>query len=157
MRRPGYDAALSAAEARGEDLLSGAGGVKNLYDLRLFLEGALVRNAALHARKDDISAMRQALEANQGAIPDSARFYATDAASMPCFTKFRRTRFFPHAQGFTAPPAGPALGAHHAGIALDAIAVNYLSHREIFQAISSSVTGRSRSAALENHLSAAWE
>jgi GntR family transcriptional regulator, sialic acid-inducible nan operon repressor len=154
VRRPGYDAALSAADGVVSHLLSGAGGVKNLYDLRVFLEGALVRNAALHARKDDISAMRQALEANQGAIPDSACFYATDVGFHAVFYEVPQNPVFPAVhKAFTA-----WLAPHWERMprSPERNRVNYLSHREIFQAIIERDPDAAERA-LENHLSAAWE
>lgn len=75
------------------------GGVKSLYDIRIFLEAALVRHAAKHARKEDIEAPKQALDANEAAIPDSQRFYCTDVPFTPCFTTSRKTRSFVDPQG----------------------------------------------------------
>ena len=80
VRRPGYDAALAAADGVVGHLLAQSGGVKNLYDTRIFLEASLVRQAARQALKDDIEALKRALDANEAAIPDSAAFYQTDVA-----------------------------------------------------------------------------
>ena len=154
VRRPGYDAALSAAGGVVSHLLSGAGGVKNLYEVRVFLEAALVRNAALHARKDDISAMRQALEANQGAIPDSSRFYATDVGFHAVFYEVPQNPVLPAVhKAFTA-----WLAPHWERMprSPERNRVNYLSHREIFQAIIERDPDMAERA-LQNHLSAAWE
>ena len=154
VRRPGYDAALSAAGGVVSHLLSGAGGVKNLYEVRVFLEAALVRNAALHARKDDISAMRQALEANQGAIPNSSRFYATDVGFHAVFYEVPQNPVLPAVhKAFTA-----WLAPHWERMprSPERNRVNYLSHREIFQAIIERDPDMAERA-LQNHLSAAWE
>ncbi|SIN83535.1 FCD domain-containing protein [Vannielia litorea] len=80
VRKPGYDAAISAMESVVHHLLNNSGGVKNLFDTRILVEGALVRQAAQQARKDDIAALKAALEANQVAIDDSEEFYRTDRA-----------------------------------------------------------------------------
>jgi len=80
VRKPGFDAAVEAVEGIVTRLLSEGEGVKNLFDTRILIEAALVRQAALEARKEDIAALRQALEANNAAIPDSGRFYETDVA-----------------------------------------------------------------------------
>jgi len=42
------------------------------------VETALVRQAALHAEKDDVAALKQALEENRAAIDDSEHFWRTD-------------------------------------------------------------------------------
>ena len=80
VRRPGPEAALAAAGGVVEHLLRDGPGVKNLYDIRILLEGALVRHAALNARKDDIAALARALAVNEAAIPEAEGFYATDVA-----------------------------------------------------------------------------
>ena len=154
VRRPGYDAALSALGGIVDQLMDQTGTVKNLYDMRVFLEAALVRHAALHARKDDIATLRAALEANEGAIVDSERFYATDMAFHAVFYDLPRNPVMPAIhRAFTAwlrphwerMPRSPERNR-----------VNYLSHREIYQGIvERDPDGAER--ALNGHLSAAWE
>ncbi|MCJ7874079.1 FCD domain-containing protein [Phaeobacter sp. J2-8] len=80
VRKPGYDAAISAMETVVSHLLNNSGGVKNLFDTRILVEGALVRQAAQQAQRDDIAALKSALEANGAAIDDSEEFYRTDRA-----------------------------------------------------------------------------
>ena len=80
VRKPGYDSAISAMESVVHHLLNNSGGVKNLFDTRILVEAALVRQAAQQARKDDIAALKTALEANEAAIDDSEQFYRTDRA-----------------------------------------------------------------------------
>lgn len=80
VRKPGYDAAISAMETVVHHLLNNSGGVKNLFDTRILVEGALVRLAAQQAQRDDIAALKTALEANEAAIDDSEEFYRTDRA-----------------------------------------------------------------------------
>ncbi|WP_226781441.1 FCD domain-containing protein [Oceaniglobus trochenteri] len=80
VRKPGYDAAISALETVVSHLLKNAGGVKNLFDTRILVESALVRQAAQQAQRDDIAALKAALEANEAAIDDSDEFYRTDRA-----------------------------------------------------------------------------
>lgn len=80
VRTPGYDAAIQAVGSIVSRLLSVKGGVRNLFDLRIMMEAALVREAALHANKDHIRRMKDALAANGAAIDDSQRFFETDVA-----------------------------------------------------------------------------
>lgn len=80
VRKPGYDAAISALENVVTHLLSDQNGVRNLFDTRIMIEVSLVRRAARHAVKEDIAALKAALEANEAAIPDSDLFYQTDRA-----------------------------------------------------------------------------
>ncbi len=154
VRRPGYDAALGALGGVATHLLSERAGVKNLYDVRVFLEAALVRNAALHARKEDIAQLRQALSQNHEAIADSARFYATDVAFHAVLYEVPRNPVFPAIhRAFTswlAPqwermPRSPERNR-----------VNYLSHSEVFSAIVERDADAAENA-LRNHLAAAWE
>ncbi|HEY8576910.1 MAG TPA: FCD domain-containing protein [Devosia sp.] len=154
VRRPGYDAALSALGGIVNQLMGQAGTVKNIYDTRVFLEAALVRHAALHARKDDLALLRQALEANEAAIGNSAAFYVTDIAFHAMFYELPRNPVMPAIQraftGWLQPhwqrmPRSPERNR-----------VNYLSHRAIYQAIAErDPDGAER--ALNGHLAAAWE
>lgn len=80
VRKPGYEAAISAMESVVLHLLNNSGGVKNLFDTRILVEAALVRQAAQQAGKDDIAALKAALVANEAAINDSDEFYRTDRA-----------------------------------------------------------------------------
>lgn len=78
VRKLGYDAAVHAAGSVVAHLLDQPGGLKNLFDTRIMVETALVRQAALHAEKDDVAALKQALEENRAAIDDSEHFWRTD-------------------------------------------------------------------------------
>lgn len=154
VRRPGYDAALSAVGGVVSHLLSGSSGVKNLYDVRVFLEAALVRNAALSARKDDIAALRAALQANEQAIPDSERFYATDVGFHAVLYDIPRNPVFPALhRAFTS-----WLAPHWERMlrSPERNRINYLSHRSIFDAIVERDADAAERA-LQNHLGAAWE
>lgn len=154
VRRPGYDAALSAVGGVVSHLISSSSGVKNLYDTRVFLEAALVRHAALHARKEDIAALRSALVANELAIADSERFYATDVAFHAVLYAVPRNPVFPSVhKAFTS-----WLAPHWERMprAPERNRVNYLSHREICDAIIER-DPEAGERALHNHLAAAWE
>jgi DNA-binding FadR family transcriptional regulator len=154
VRRPGYDAALSAVGGIVSHLLSDSSGVKNLYDTRVFLEAALVRHAALHARKDDIAALRSALGANEQAIPDSQSFYATDVAFHAVLYEVPRNPVLPSVhKAFTS-----WLSPHWERMlrSPERNRINFLSHREICEAILERDPDAAERA-LQNHLAAAWE
>lgn len=154
VRRPGYDAALAAAGGVVGHLLAQNSGVKNLYDVRVFLESALVRNAATNARKDDIANLRMALEANERAIPDSALFYATDVAFHAVLYEVPGNPVFPAIhKAFTA-----WLAPHWEKMlrSPERNRINYLSHRAIFDAIVDRDPDAAERA-LQSHLGAAWE
>jgi DNA-binding FadR family transcriptional regulator len=78
--KPGYDTAITVVESVVAQLLGQPGGVRNLFDLRIMMEAALARQAALTASKTDIQRLKEALAANEAAIDNSAQFYATDTA-----------------------------------------------------------------------------
>ncbi|MGH1466078.1 MAG: FCD domain-containing protein [Cognatishimia sp.] len=78
VRKPGYDAAFVAIESVVSHLLHEPGGVRNLFDTRILIEAMLVREAAKHAEKSDLVALKSALQANEDAIEDSDAFYQTD-------------------------------------------------------------------------------
>jgi GntR family transcriptional regulator, sialic acid-inducible nan operon repressor len=154
VRRPGIDAAFSAVGGVVSHLLRDKGGVKNLYDTRILLEAGLVRHAALHARKDDIAALRDALARNEKAIPDPVEFDRTDVEF--------------HAV-FYAIPGNPVLPAIHRAFvswlfdhwqsmarSAEQNAAYHFSHREIFQFILERDPDAAETALL-GHLNAAWE
>lgn len=154
VRRPGYDAALSAVGGIVSHLLSNNSGVKNLYDTRVFIEAALVRHAALHARKQDIAALRLALAANEQAIHDSARFYTTDVAFHAVLYEVPRNPVLPSVhKAFTS-----WLSPHWERMlrSPERNRINFLSHREICEAIVERDPDAAERA-LQNHLAAAWE
>lgn len=154
VRRPGYDAALAAADGVVCHLLAQSGGVKNLYDTRIFLEASLVRHAALQARKEDIEALKRALDANGAAIPDSAAFYSTDVAFHAVLYEIPKNPVFPAIhRAFTAwlapnwvkMPRSPERNQ-----------VNFHRHSDIYHAIRDRDPDAAE-AALNAHLNAAWE
>ena len=154
VRRPGPEAALAAAGGVVEHLLREPGGVKNLYDTRILLEGALVRHAALRARKEDVAALARALAANEAAIPDSERFYATDVAFHAVLYDVPRNPILPAVhKAFTA-----WLSEHWLRMprSPERNRVNFLRHRDIFLAIQDRDPDAAE-AALASHLNAAWE
>lgn len=154
VRRPGYDAALAAADGVVGHLLAQSGGVKNLYDTRIFLEASLVRQAARQALKDDIEALKRALDANEAAIPDSAAFYRTDVAFHAVLYDIPKNPVFPAIhKAFTA-----WLAPHWVKMprSPERNRVNFLRHSDIYHAIRDRDPDAAE-AALNAHLNAAWE
>lgn len=80
VRTPGYDAAIQAVSSIVGRLLGSENGVRSLFDLRVMMEAALAREAALNANKDHIQRLKAALEANAAAIHDNREFFETDIA-----------------------------------------------------------------------------
>ena len=128
VRKPGYDAAMHAVGSVVGHLLEQPGGIKNLFDTRILVEVALVREAALHAGKDDVAALRQALEENCAAIGDSERFWDTDLAFhgvlyritgnpvLPAIHKAYRAWLSPHWRKPSLPEHNQAIYREHKGI-----------------------------------------
>lgn len=154
VRRPGPEAALAAAGGVAAHLLHEPGGVRNLYDTRILVEAALVREAALHARKDDLAALARALDANEAAIPEAERFYATDVAFHAVLYELPRNPILPAVhKAFTA-----WLSGHWGRMprSPERNRVNWLRHRDIHAAIRDRDPDAAE-AALRAHLASAWE
>ena len=154
VRKPNYSGAIAAISQVVWPLLTQQGGVKNLYETRVFIERALVRDAATAARKDDILELREALAANQKAIDDSDRFYQTDIAFHGVLYRIPDNPVFPAIHhGFVSwlsPQWDQMLRSPDRNL------VNYKSHEAIFRAIEERDPDAAEEA-LINHLKAAWE
>lgn len=154
IRKPGMETALDITTPIVQQLLGSRGGVENLYKMRVFIETGLVRHAAVHADKNGISQLRQALQANEAAIDNSDNFYQTDTAFHAVLYELGDNPILPavHA-GFTswlAPhwdrmPRMPERNQQ-----------NYLAHEQIFNCILDRDPDAAE-AALKQHLNRAWE
>ncbi|WDR03956.1 FCD domain-containing protein [Devosia algicola] len=154
VRKPDYESALHAVSGVVRHLLADQGGVKNLYQSRLFIERALVREAAVSADKQDIADLKQALAANQAAISDSLEFYRTDTAFHGALYRVIRNPIFPAIhEGYTA-----WLAPHWSKMlrSPERNAMNYRAHEAIMNAILERDPAAAE-AALTEHLNAAWE
>lgn len=80
VRRPSFDTAFKTVDKVVASLLAEPQGVRDLFETRILVEAALVRQAATEATEEDIRALRDALESNEAAIEDSELFYLTDKA-----------------------------------------------------------------------------
>ncbi len=78
VRKPSFDTALDTVGNVVNRLLEEESGVKNLFDMRVMVEVALSRNAATQANREDISRLKEALEANEAEIYNMDRFFETD-------------------------------------------------------------------------------
>ncbi|CAJ1369861.1 MAG: FCD domain-containing protein [Roseibium album] len=154
VRKPDYATVLHACGNVVQHLLTERSGIKNLYDSRVFIERALVREAALAARKEDIVNLRAALEDNRNAISDSSEFYRTDVAFHGVLYRIPRNPIFPTIhEGYTswlAPQWDRMLRSPERN------EVNYLAHKAILDAIMER-DPLAAEEALTNHLKAAWE
>ena len=152
--RPSYDTAFEAIESVVGRLLMLPGGVRNLFDTRILIEASLVRQAASDARKEDIQALKDALDANGQAVDNSDQFYKTD-------TEFHGVLY--------QIPRNPVLPAIHRAYTAwlapqwakmprqpERNRLNHKLHAEIFEAILMRDPDAAE-AALRAHLSNAWD
>ena len=154
VRKPGYDAALTAVGGIVKHLLSEQGGVVNLYESRIFLERALVREAAVNARKDDIQALKAALSANKEAIADSERFYQTDVAFHGVLYSIPQNPIFPAIHSAYSAWLAPHWVKMSRSVERNE--TNYRNHKAILDAILERDPDGGEQALL-NHLKTAWE
>ena len=127
-----YLTVLNAAGNVVQHMLNGRDGVKNLYDSRVFIERALVREAAVLATKDDIAALKDVLAAKWGRDRDSLEF-------LPDRHGFPR-RALPHSRQshFPAIHAGSPRGLPHwekMPRSPERNEVNFLAHKAILYGI----------------------
>ena len=154
VRAPSYDTAIETIDNVVGRLLHQPDGVRNLFDTRIMIEAALVRQAATEARKEDIAALKEALEANANAIGDSERFYRTDTAFHAVLYDIPRNPVLPTIhKAYTM-----WLAPHWARMPRlpDRNRKNTDDHRLIFDAILMRDPDRAE-AALRSHLTGAWE
>lgn len=154
VRKPNYETVLNATGKIVQHLLAESGDVKNLYDSRVFIERALVRDAATSATKDDIADLKAALAANEAAISDSIAFYETDVAFHGALYRVPKNPIFPAIHtGYTA-----WLAPHWNNMVRspERNEINFHAHRAILTAIMDRdpITAEN---ALVTHLDAAWD
>jgi DNA-binding FadR family transcriptional regulator len=154
VRGRNYEAAVDTLGRLVSHLVEDEAGVRNLFETRVFLEAALARHAALHARRDDIAALDAALEANRAAIGDPEHFYATDAAFHALLYRVPRNPIFPEVHR-----AYVEWLQHHwrllpRGAEFDR--VNHAAHAEILAAIIARDPDAAE-LALRRHLATAWD
>jgi DNA-binding FadR family transcriptional regulator len=149
-----YEAAVDTLGRLVAHLVADETGVRNLFETRVFLEAALARHAALHARRDDIEALDAALQANHAAIGDPERFYATDAAFHALLYRMPRNPIFPEVHRAYVEWLQDHWRLLPRGAEFDR--VNHAAHAEILAAIVERDPDAAE-AALRRHLATAWE
>ncbi|MEM6387515.1 MAG: FCD domain-containing protein [Pseudomonadota bacterium] len=154
VKRPSYENALETVGDVIARLLQGESGVRNLFEARMLVEGALVRKAASRATPAEVSKLARALHANKSAVNDSPQFYHTDQA-------FHRILY-----EITQNPV--LLATHKAFVdwlsphwvqmppATERNQANYEAHAAIFDAIQDGDADRAEDT-LNAHLEEAWD
>jgi DNA-binding FadR family transcriptional regulator len=149
-----YETAVDTLGRLVAHLVEDEAGVRNLFETRVFLEAALARHAALHARREDIETLEAALEANRAAIGDPDRFYATDAAFHALLYRVPRNPIFPEVHRAYVEWLQDRWRLLPRGAEFDR--VNHAAHAEILAAILARDPDAAE-AALRRHLATAWE
>ena len=154
VKKPGFDAAFSNMGSIVQHLTNAQQGVETLYKSRIFLERALVREAAVRAQSSDIRDLRTALAANKAAIHSPEDFYATDTDFHRVFYRIPRNPIFPAVHdAYTQ-----WLSVHWNKMerSPERNAINYESHKAIYEAILERDADSAESQ-LEKHLENAWD
>jgi DNA-binding FadR family transcriptional regulator len=154
VRKPDYESAIDALGGSITPLLSDEHGFWNLFESRIFIEAALARHAAIHARREDIQELREALEHNHAAIGDSQAFYRTDVAFHGVLYRIPRNPIYPAVQRAYAQWLMSHWSAMERSPDIDRL--NYAGHIAIVEAI----IGRDPDQAentMRRHLQFAWE
>ncbi|MTI16024.1 FCD domain-containing protein [Rhodobacteraceae bacterium RKSG542] len=154
VRKPGYDAAMDALGGIARHLLGTKQGVSNLYELRIFIESSLVRQAATHATREHISKLKEALEVNLAAIDDPVAFDQSDIAFHSIFYEIPENPVFPALhRTFTAWLSQHWLEMERTP---ELNRSNYEKHCAIYEAILERDPDRAEKL-LKAHLNSSWE
>jgi DNA-binding FadR family transcriptional regulator len=154
VRSPDAESIIGALSGLVGHLIGRSGGTRQIFEIRIFVEAGLARQAATSATRDDITRLRTALEANGQATADSAKFYATDQEFHAALYSISGNPIFPAIhQAFNdwlAPKWDmmPRLP--------DRNLKNYKAHKAIVEAILDRDPDKAE-AALRTHLDDAWQ
>jgi DNA-binding FadR family transcriptional regulator len=154
VQRPGYDAAFHTIGSLVGDIVYDETGVWNLFETRIFVEAALVRNAALHATAQDMDELEAALEDNRAAIGDHPRFYVTDVAFHEVLYRIPRNPIYPALHKAYV----EWLMSHWMAMsqAIEVDRMNHGAHASIHRAIARRDADEAERM-LRSHLATAWE
>ncbi len=154
VRKPDYEVAIGKVGNLIGHLAADGPGVWNLFESRIFLEAALARWAAGHARRDDIEELRAALEANRDAIGDWSRFYDTDIAFHAVLYRIPGNPIYPAVHKAYVEWLIQHWRSLQTSAELDRM--NFAGHQAVFDAITTRDPDGAEDA-LRRHLGAAWE
>lgn len=154
VRKPDYVVAVDKLGTLVSHLVADRRGVWNLFDSRIFLEAALARWAAGHARRDDIDELSAALDANRNAIGEANRFYDTDVAFHAVLYRIPGNPIYPAVHKAYVEWLVQHWRSMQTSAEIDRM--NFAGHRAIFDAIAARDPDGAEEA-LRRHLGAAWE
>ncbi|MBQ0819815.1 FCD domain-containing protein [Microvirga terrae] len=154
VRKPDYEIAIDKVGNLVGHLVVERNGVWNLFESRIFLEAALARWAASHARRDDLEELRAALEANRQAIGHPLQFDATDAEFHAVLYRMPGNPIYPAVHKAYVEWLVQHWRSMKRGADIDQM--NYAGHEAIFDAIAARDPDGAEEA-LRRHLVAAWE
>jgi DNA-binding FadR family transcriptional regulator len=154
VRRPDYEIAVDKVGSLVGHLMIDRKGVWNLFETRIFMETALARWAAKHARRDDLEDLRAALDANREAIGNSALFDETDAAFHAVLYRIPGNPIYPAIHKAYVDWLIQHWRSMKRGAGIDQM--NCAGHDAIFEAILARDPDNAEEA-MRRHLVAAWE
>lgn len=152
--KPDYEIAIDKVGSLVSHLVVDREGVWNLFETRIFIESALTRWVANHARRDDLEELRAALEANREAIGNSLAFDETDAAFHAVLYRIPGNPIYPAVHKAYVEWLVQHWRSMKRGADIDQM--NYAGHKAIFDAIAMRDPDNAEEA-MRRHLVAAWE
>jgi DNA-binding FadR family transcriptional regulator len=154
VRKPDYEIAIDRVGNLVGHLTVDRKGVWNLFETRIFVEAALARWAAKHARRDDLEELRASLETNRHAIGNSILFDETDVAFHAVLYRIPGNPIYPAIHKAYVEWLIQHWRSMKRGAGIDQM--NYAGHEAIFEAILARDPDAAEEA-LRRHLVAAWE
>ncbi len=154
VRKADYEIAIDKVGNIVGHLVVDRKGVWNLFETRIFIEAALARWAANHARRVDIQDLRAALDDNHEAIGDPLRFDETDAAFHAVLYRIPGNPIYPAIHKAYVEWLVQHWRSMKRGAGIDQM--NHAGHQAIFEAIAARDPDGAEDA-MRRHLVAAWE
>lgn len=154
VQHQGYDHIFSTLGNVVSRIISNEEGIHSLFNLRVILEAALVRHAALAARVKDIEELKAALAANAAAVSESDKFYTTDVALHAVLYRISGNPILPVIHtAYVEWLAGPWSKMPRN---VEINRMNYVAHEAIVNAIIRRDADEAEKM-LRSHLTTAWE
>ena len=154
VRPPTYASAIESMDTVVRRMLRAPGGVRNLFDSRVFVETGLVRAAARNATDADFDAMKVALARNKAAINDNEQFFVSDVAFHRIFYQIADNPVMIATQQAYVAWLLPHWRKMPGTAARNRI--NYESHEAIFDAVKHGDPDRAETA-MQKHMADAWD